>query len=119
MTMALVQRVRGVLATMGIWGVVFGAVGVVGLIPLSLFGRLPPFELGQFLRLLVNVFVRWGLGGAGMGFAFATSILLGERRRTFTALSSRRFTVWGFVAGAVVPIGIAAIYEMTGRSTFA
>src|SRR5215468_708360 len=119
MAMHLLQRARGVLATMGIWAVVFGAAGVAGLIPLSLLGALPPFELNRFLRIVVVSFVRWGLGGAVTGFAFATLVAFGERRRTFANLSARRFTVWGFVAAAIVPMAIAMIYELTGRSSIA
>ena len=117
--MNLMRRMRGVVGTMGVWAVVFGVVGVAGLIPLSLLGVLQPFQLGPFLRFAGNSFVRWGLGGATMGFAFATTILLGERRRTLDALSSRRFTAWGFLAGAIVPMGIAMVYELTGRSSIA
>ena len=54
-----------------------------------------------------------------MGLAFATAILAGERKRTLGALSSRRLAVWGFVAGAIVPMGIATIAELTGRSSVA
>lgn len=54
-----------------------------------------------------------------MGFAFAAALLLGERKRTLIALSPRRFTAWGFVAGAIVPMGIAMVYQLTGHSSIA
>jgi hypothetical protein len=113
--MNLMRRVRGVVGTMGVWAVVFGAAGVAGLIPLSFLG----FQFPQSFRFVANVFVRWGLAGAGTGCLFATALLLGERRRTLAALSPRRFTAWGFLAGAIVPMGIAIICEMTGRSSVA
>ena len=103
--MNLTQRARGVMGTMSVWAAVFGVAGVAGSLPLSLLGEMPPFESGRFLRIAVEVFVRWGLGGAGMGFAFAAAILLAERKRTLIALSQRRFSFWGFVAGALVPMG--------------
>jgi len=119
MTKDLIRRVRGVVGTMSVWAAAFAAVGVLGLIPLSLLGILPPFELRPFLRMLAATVVRWGLGGAGMGVAFAAAILLRERGRSVVALSPRRFAAWGFLAGAIVPIGIATLYELTGRSTVA
>jgi hypothetical protein len=63
--------------------------------------------------------LRWGLGGAGMGLAFALVMLAGERKRTLAALSPRRLAAWGFVAGAIVPMGIATITELTGHSSIA
>jgi hypothetical protein len=54
-----------------------------------------------------------------MGFAFAAVVLLGERKRTLIALSPRRFAAWGFVAGAIVPIGLTAVYVLTGHSSMA
>jgi len=119
MAMNVMRRLRGVVGTMGVWGLVFAAVGVAGLIPLSFFGMLPPFQLSRFLGLVAETVIRWGLGGAGMGLAFATAMLLGERRRTLGALSPRRLTAWGFIAGAIVPMGIATVYELTGHSSMA
>src|SRR4051794_34479784 len=115
--MRLTQRLRGVLGTMTLWAVVFAAAGLAGLIPLAFLGVLPPFELSRFLRFAVNSAVSWGLGGAAMGMAFATAILLGERKRSFGALSTRRFAAFGFIAGALVPLGMATFYEITGHSS--
>ena len=107
------RRVRGVAGTMGVWATVFAAVGVVGLIPLSLLGVLPRFEHIRILRILGETVVGWGLGGAGMGLAFATAVLLGERRSAVGALSPLRFATWGSLAGAIVPIGIATVNVLT------
>jgi hypothetical protein len=91
----------------------FAVVGVVLLLPLWALGALPPFELKAFLRFAINSALRWALGGAGMGFAFSVAVLLGARRRTVMALTPRRFAAWGFVAGAIVPMGMATIYVLT------
>jgi hypothetical protein len=104
---------------MGLWAAAFSVAGIVGLVPLWFLGALGPFELTWFLRLLVQTLFRWGLGGAGMGLAFASAVLVGGRKSTFIALSPRRFALWGFVAGAVVPIGGAMIAELTGHSSVA
>jgi hypothetical protein len=117
--MGLFRRLRGALGTMAVWALVFASVGLAGLIPLSLLGLFPPFEPGHFLRMLFDVALRWGMGGAGMGLAFSIAILLGERKRSFAALSPRRFAAWGFAAGLVVPIGMAAVSLLTSRSTTA
>jgi hypothetical protein len=117
--MNLVRRLRGVVGTMGTWATVFAVAGAVGLVPLELLGRLGPFERGGFLRMLALVSVRWACVGAGMGLAFATAIMLGERRRVITALSPRRFAAWGFAAGAIVPMGMAAVYVLAGHSSVA
>lgn len=115
--MNLMRRLRGVAGSMSIWAVVFAAIGVVGSIPVSLIYRLPPLASGQFARVLVATIVRWGLAGAVMGLAFAAAVMLAERSRTRTTLSLRRFTTWGFLAGAIVPVGLAIVYELTGRSS--
>ena len=52
-----------------------------------------------------------------MGFAFATAILLGERKRTLAALSPRRLAIWGFLSGAIVPMAFATFLELTDRSS--
>jgi hypothetical protein len=119
MAMSLMRRLRGVASTMGVWALVFSAVGVAGMVPLSLFRMLPPLQSSAFLRTLAETIFRWGLGGAAMGFAFATAVLLGERRRALDALSPLRFKIWGFIAGALVPLGGAMIYELTGNSSAA
>jgi hypothetical protein len=119
MAMNLMRRVRGAVGTAGVWAAAFAIAGVAGLLPLSLLGVLPPFERIRFGRLLAETVLRWGLGGAAMGLAFAMIVLGGERKRTLAAPSSRRFAAWGFVAGAIIPFGMATIAELTGRSSVA
>jgi len=104
---------------MGIWAAAFALIGVAGLIPLYALGELRSFELSGYLRTLVGSVVRWGIGGAGMGFTFAAALLLGERRHALNELSGKRFAAWGFVAGAIVPAGMAAILVLTGHSSSA
>ena len=117
--MNVTRQLRGIVGTMGTWAAAFAIVGVVGLLPLSALGALPPFELKAFLRFAINSALRWGLGGAGMGLAFSVAVVLGARRRTLVALPLRRFAAWGFVAGAIVPMGLATIYVLTGHSSIA
>ncbi|MEO7086279.1 MAG: hypothetical protein ABI442_03100 [Gemmatimonadaceae bacterium] len=117
--MNLRRQVRGAVGIMGIWAAVFGLAGVALLIPLYALGAFPRFEFSGFVRTVVNVFVRWAFGGAGMGLAFAAAVALGERGQAFVALSPRRFVAWGFGAGAIVPTGMATIYVLTGHSSIA
>lgn len=117
--MNLMRRLRGAVGMAGVWAAAFAIAGVAGLFPLSLLGVLPPFERIRFGRLLAETVLGWGLGGAAMGLAFSVVILAAERRRTLADLSSRRLASWGFVAGAVVPMGIATLAELTGRSSIA
>ena len=114
--MNVMRRVRGALGTAGIWAAAFAVAGVVGLLPLRLFGVLPPFEHIRVGRMLAVTMLNWGLGGAAMGLAFAVAISVAEGKRSLAALSSRRFAIWGFVAGAIVPMGIGAIAQLTGRT---
>ena len=102
---------------MSVWAVVFGVIGTAWPISLTLFRALPRYPLGIVLRILAETFVLFGLYGAVMGFAFATAVLLGERKRTLVALSPRRFAAWGFLSGAIVPIGIAIVAQLTSRSS--
>ena len=116
--MDLFRRLRGAVGMAGVWAVAFAVAGVLGLLPLTLLGVYPPLESIR-LRLLVETAVSWGLGGAAMGLAFAMVVLTGERNRKFAELSSRRLAIWGFVSGAIVPMGIATIAELAGRSSVA
>jgi hypothetical protein len=111
------KRLRGIVGTMATWAVAFAVAGLAGLLPLFAFRMLPSFELKAFLRFAIDSAVRWGLGGAAIGFIFAMTVLIGERKRTLAALSPRRFALWGFVGGATIPLGIAAIYELMGYSS--
>jgi hypothetical protein len=117
--MNVMRRLRGIVGTIGIWTAAFTVAGAGGLFVLLALGALPPFELTRFLRTLVVVSVRWAFLGAGMGLAFAGAVLLGERKRTLIALSPRRFAAWGFVAGAIVPMGVTTVYVLAGRSSIA
>jgi len=111
------RALRGTVGIMATWAVAFAIAGVVGIVPLVVLGALPPFELETLLRFGIDSAIRWALGGAAMGLVFATTVLLSERKRTLATLSSRRFAVWGFVGGAIVPIGMATIYTLLGRTS--
>ena len=113
--MHLTRRLRGVVGTMGVWAVAFSAFGVATTIPLWLLGVLPQ-RIGW---LMITVPVRWALGGAVIGLGFATAVLIAERRRTLSGLSSRRFAAWGFLAGAIVPLSLAAFYTFKSSGSFA
>ncbi|HEY4307428.1 MAG TPA: hypothetical protein VGM82_23345 [Gemmatimonadaceae bacterium] len=102
-----------------VWAAVFAVAGLVGLLPLSLLGTFPPYQYGRFGWMLADIFLRWGLGGAAMGFIFATSVVAAERRRSLESLSLRRFTAWGFVAGAAVPLSMSAFAVLSGDTSLA
>src|SRR6059058_2543844 len=115
--MNVTRPMRGIMGTSAVWAAAFAIVGVVLLLPLWTLGALPPFAGGAFLRFAINSAFRWALGGAGMGLAFAAAVILGEGKRTFASLTPRRFAAWGFVAGAIVPLGGATTYVLMGQSS--
>ena len=84
---------------MAIWAVAFVAFGVATTAVMWSIGVLPRF---------VFRWLPWGLAGAAMGLAFATAIVLGERRKNIEGLSPRRLVAWGFLAGATAPFGVAS-----------
>jgi len=94
------RRLRGFLGTMAVWAVAVVALGLASTTVLRGIGLLPRF---------VFHWLPWAITGANMGLIFATAIVLGERRKTIEALSPRRLAAWGFLAGATVPFGVAAI----------
>jgi hypothetical protein len=111
--MNVTRQLRGTMGTTATWAAAFAVIGVVLLLPLWAVGALPPFEPKAFLRFAINSAFRWALGGAGMGLAFSLAVIVGARRRSFGALTPRRFAAWGFVAGAIVPMGMATIYVLS------
>jgi hypothetical protein len=115
--MSVKQRLRGVVGMMVVWALAFGVVGAILAIPLWLLASTLP--LFSFFQMLMEMFVIWAFLGAAMGFVFATAILLGERRHTFGALSARRFAAWGFVGGAIIPMGYSLIAASLGFGSMA
>jgi hypothetical protein len=49
---------------------------------------------------------------------WATIVMLAERRRAFSALSARRFALWGFAAGILFVGGFSVAYALSGRYPF-
>jgi len=120
--MPLKRPLRGIVGVMGTWGVAFAVAGLAGILPLSALGMLPSFRPGwfvdgSFLRFAIDSAVRWALGGAAMGLVFSTAVLSRERKHTLSTLSSGRFALWGFLGGAAIPMGMAGVYEILGRSS--
>jgi hypothetical protein len=115
--MNLVRRLRGFVGTAATWGAAFAAVSVVIVGVLAIAGQLPPADRTTIMRGLVSIALRWGIVGAGTGVVFGGSLMLAERRREFHELSSRRFSLWGFGAGAALPLVVAPLYRLVGRSS--
>lgn len=99
--MPLSRRVRGLGGAAVVWTAVFGT---AGFIVISLDQVLHGSSLGKALSFALRVTPQWLIGGAVMGTLFGLMVMLAERRRDFAALTSRRFALWGLVAGAATSL---------------
>ncbi|HEY7394954.1 MAG TPA: hypothetical protein VH559_08915 [Gemmatimonadaceae bacterium] len=90
---AFFYRIRGVLGTAVVWGIVWATVAFP---TFALLLRHFPIRWAG-LALLARA---WGLAGAGTGATFALLVVAFERRRTFAKFSPRRAATWGMLAGA-------------------
>jgi hypothetical protein len=101
--MSLVRRVRGLVGTALIWGVM-GAIAGVGVF-IAVFR---PWPLrAETLPRALTLFARWELGstiwGIATGLTFGLVVLALERTRGWRDLSKARITAWGALAGALFP----------------
>jgi len=114
--MMLLRRIRGLVGTALMWGVVGAAVGVGAF--LIRYRPWPPSAI-HWSRALV-VFGMWesaaAMWGIACGLAFGLVLLASERTRHFSQLSTRRVTLWGALAGAAFPMLISIRPILSGAS---
>jgi hypothetical protein len=111
------RRLRGFIGTIITWGSAFALVSILIVGALGLAGQLPPADIQTIGLGLFRIGLRWGLIGAGIGTLFAGTVMLAERKQHLGSLSSRRFAVWGFAAGAAVPLILTVATRLAGHSS--
>ena len=94
--MAIIRRLRGILSTALLWGIVWSLIAVPILLLLTrLFGSFWPV-----LRIAKTALMTGFIGGAGAGALFASALMLAEQNRQLTSLSRPRVLLWGALAGS-------------------
>jgi hypothetical protein len=78
-------------------------------------GTLYPTGPQGLWGVVQRVALRGALAGLASGALFATIVMMTERRRDFSALSSRRFALWGLGAGMLFVGGSNVVYALMGR----
>ena len=115
--MTFLRRLRGIVGTIATWGCVFAAVSLLVVGVLGLAGQLPSADFETIAVGLARLALRWGLIGAGIGTLFTGTIMLAERQQSLGSISSRRFGLWGFGAGAALPLAVTAASRLAGHSS--
>jgi hypothetical protein len=113
--MVLLRRIRGLVISATTWAVVFAAVGLARLSVYGILGTLYPTGPEGLLGIVRRVALNGALAGLASGAVFATIVMLAERRRDFTALTGRRFALWGLGAGILFVGGANVAYAIAGR----
>jgi hypothetical protein len=102
--MQLWRRIRGLITTAVVWGVVLSAIGTSFILIGLTTGWIPSVP-GQgwrsWLVLLTRVSARNFVFGGAVGVAFGLLLSVTERRRTVDTLTLSRVGTWGFLAAAV------------------
>lgn len=107
--MMLLRRLRGVLITALLWAVVWGFLGGLLLLVVSLSTHVHAVGL-SVAQAILAVLAFFGLWGALSGGVFAIAMSVAERQRRIEDLSMRRVALWGALGGATLPaIGTVAI----------
>jgi hypothetical protein len=107
--MLLFRRIRGVLGAAAIWGSVFAVTGMGLATFLRWYGVNISQDVPSFVIAVAKDAFRFGMIGSVMGSLFALIIILAERNHSIDTLSARRIRLWGFLAGATVPIILTMI----------
>ena len=109
--MNLGRRLHGILGTALTWAAASGAL-VLGLLMFSMLalktGNPVPW------RVIGRSAFGWSLLGFFSGAMYAGLLILLERKRTVSQLSSSRTSVWGIVAGALAPMIPCAVLLANG-----
>lgn len=113
----MLRRLRAIAVTAVLWGLAWGALGVV-------FGTVA-WILGPGVgnivilpRFLANQVLFWGLWGGISGGAFATLLALGERRHSLDELRGLRIAGWGALGGMLIPLGVYLLLTLRGGPIF-
>lgn len=107
--MNITRRLRGFIGMGMTWGVCFSALSITQLLIWRLASRIPLEILGS--RMVAMVALRGFAVGFTAGALFALALTVAERRRTLSALSSRRIALWGFLGTAVLPVAFTALFS--------
>ncbi len=101
--MSLTRRLRGLIGTALIWSGIGAAVGIP-----AFFAVFHPWTYASVnLSRAVQLFAKWEVASLIWGFAtgvsFGLIVMALERTRGWGALSRRRLTAWGALAGGIFP----------------
>jgi hypothetical protein len=107
------RRLRGTLGAALIWGIGWTGLGLaVSAVKLAALAALDA-PVAELAPVVLGSALRWGLFGVVAGVLFALPLRrLGRRAGSLQALSARRASLWGGIAGAVLPLGVMA--SLTG-----
>lgn len=107
----LLKRLKAALGIGAIWGAAFAGVGAA-------LGALLPTT--SFLSTAVGLGTVAGVGGLLLGIGFAGLLSAVEGRRTLGELTSRRASLWGFLAGSALAlvgsVAIGRLMEVVGAA---
>jgi hypothetical protein len=109
--MNLRRRLRGILGVAVLWSVTFAGISMMVLATV-LFIEAAPVGPSEIFNAMASAMTAWGVIGAVAGTLFAVTVILAERSRTLAALSPRRLALWGFAAGALLPVAVSLAYRV-------
>jgi hypothetical protein len=102
--MIILRRLRGVIATVLAWGLVWGLLGtgyfVGNTVWLDFLGR--PMSSCSPLGFLVAPLL--GIWGAASAVVYSTALIVAERGRAIGSLSAIRVAGWGALGGVTLPL---------------
>lgn len=98
------RRVRGLLGSVLTWGTVGAALGAAIFVLRFRPWSGTPIPAARLVSLSGTFLAGGAVWGAACGLAFGLAVWAIGRRREWAAISPRRFTFWGAVAGAAFPL---------------
>jgi len=116
--MTFLRRLRGMALSAAVWAVIFAAVGLARIPIYAMLGSLYPAGPQGLWGVVQRVALRGALAGLASGALFGAIVMFTERRRDFSALSGRRFALWGLGAGMLFVGGANAVYALMGQLPF-
>jgi hypothetical protein len=112
---SIVRKLRGALGTAVTWAVGWAGGGfALAVILVFLIPGLAGIESGTFADLAPVLTIIGGVSGMLGGTAFSIALGTVHRHRQLHELRSARMTLWGALAGLLVPLGVAALNIATG-----